>query len=478
MKDEIKIVSIGQGDPDLLNIVTINSLRKAEQLILRTGNHPLTAWLESNKIAYQTLDELYGDAEDFDQLAQLIADEVIRSAHSSGVVYAVPDAYTDSSVKMLFRRVPGDILITVVPGISSYDLHLSSSISYLPDSSIQILPAYDLLSTFVYDPRCTLLITEIDNAILAGQIKLVLSDVMEDEHIIFLIQESGKPISLQLYMLDRQHMYNHFTAVLIPGTDYLHREKYVLQDLADIVMRLRAPDGCPWDRQQTHQSLRPYLIEEAWECVAAIDENDPDHLGEELGDLLFQIVFHSSIGKDFDEFSIHDIISQICQKMIRRHPNVFSENSSAPDNNAAMWDRIKQTETGHYTLSENLDDISAFLPSLKYASKIIKKISRFTKAEISSSDVITELRNLLPKLESRHDAETTGRLCGLLLFLCCVLCCQSELDSEWILHQTSDRLKSAVKQVEKSIFMDGKSLESLTFSELCVYLKHVEGEIE
>lgn len=478
MKDEIKIVSIGQGDPDLLNIVTINSLRKAEQLILRTGKHPLTAWLESNKIAYQTLDELYGDAEDFDQLAQLIADEVIRSAHSSGVVYAVPDAYTDSSVKMLFRRVPGDILITVVPGISSYDLHLSSSISYLPDSSIQILPAYDLLSTFVYDPRCTLLITEIDNAVLAGQIKLVLSDVMEDEHIIFLIQESGKPISLQLYMLDRQHMYNHFTAVLIPGTDYLHREKYVLQDLADIVMRLRAPDGCPWDRQQTHQSLRPYLIEEAWECVAAIDENDPDHLGEELGDLLFQIVFHSSIGKDFDEFSIHDIISQICQKMIRRHPNVFSEDSSAPDNNAAMWDRIKQTETGHYTLSENLDDISAFLPSLKYASKIIKKISRFTKAEISSSDVITELRNLLPKLESRHDAETTGRLCGLLLFLCCVLCCQSELDSEWILHQTSDRLKSAVKQVEKSIFMDGKSLESLTFSELCVYLKHVEGEIE
>ena len=301
---------------------------------------------------------------------------------------------------------------------------------------------------------------------------------MEDEHIIFLIQESGKPISLQLYMLDRQRMYNHFTAVLIPGTDYLHREKYVLQDLADIVMRLRAPDGCPWDRQQTHQSLRPYLIEEAWECVAAIDENDPDHLGEELGDLLFQIVFHSSIGKDFDEFSIHDIISQICQKMIRRHPNVFSEDSSAPDNNAAMWDRIKQTETGHYTLSENLDDISAFLPSLKYASKIIKKISRFTKAEISSSDVITELRNLLPKLESRHDAETTGRLCGLLLFLCCVLCCQSELDSEWILHQTSDRLKSAVKQVEKSIFMDGKSLESLTFSELCVYLKHVEGEIE
>ena len=294
MKDEIKIVSIGQGDPDLLNIVTINSLRKAEQLILRTGNHPLTAWLESNKIAYQTLDELYGDAEDFDQLAQLIADEVIRSAHSSGVVYAVPDAYTDSSVKMLFRRVPGDILITVVPGISSYDLHLSSSISYLPDSSIQILPAYDLLSTFVYDPRCTLLITEIDNAILAGQIKLVLSDVMEDEHIIFLIQESvlsdvmedehiifliqesGKPISLQLYMLDRQRMYNHFTAVLIPGTDYLHREKYVLQDLADIVMRLRAPDGCPWDRQQTHQSLRPYLIEEAWECVAAIDENDPE----------------------------------------------------------------------------------------------------------------------------------------------------------------------------------------------------------
>ena len=478
MKNEIKIVSIGQGDPDLLNVITINTLQKAEQLILRTGNHPLTVWLKANTINYQTLDELYGDAEDFDQLAQDIADEVIRCAGSSGVVYAVPDAYTDNSVKMLFRRIPEYMLITVVPGISSYDLHLSSSLRYLPDSSVQILPAYDLLSTFVYDPRCTLLITEIDNAILAGQVKLALTDVMEDEHIIFLIQESGSPVTLQLYLLDRQRMYNHFTAVLIPGTDYLHREKYVLQDLADIVMRLRAPDGCPWDRQQTHNSLRPYLIEEAWECVAAIDENDPDHLGEELGDLLFQIVFHSSIGKDFDEFTIHDIITQICQKMIRRHPHVFSEDSPAPDNNAAIWDRIKQTETGHYTLSENLDDISSFLPALKYASKIIKKISRFTKADISSSDVITILRNILLKLESKHDAETTARLYGLLLFLCCVLCCHSELDSEWILHQTSDRLKSAVKQVEKSIFMDGKSLESLTFSELCVYLKHVEGEIE
>ncbi|MBP5729352.1 MAG: MazG family protein [Clostridia bacterium] len=478
MKGEIKIVSIGQGNPDLLNVMTINTLREAERLILRTGNHPLTGWLDVNKIVYQTLDHLYGDAEDFDQLTHQIADEIIRNTGSCGVVYAVPDAYTDYSVKTLFRQVPEHIHITVVPGISSYDLHLSSALDHLPDASLQIVPAYDLISSFIYDPRSSLLITEIDNAILAGQIKIVLSDILEDEHNIFLIQESGRPVSLPLYMLDRQRLYNHFTAILIPGTDYLHREKYVLQDLTDIVSRLRAPNGCPWDRQQTHESLRPYLIEEAWECAAAIDENDPDHLGEELGDLLFQIVFHSSIGKDFDEFTIHDVITAVCRKMIRRHPHVFSADLPDLDNNAALWDKIKQSETGHHTLSENLDDISAFFPSLKYASKIIKKMFRSIKEDYSGSDIISEIRSLLQQRDCRDDTETPARLYGLLLLLCCALCCHSEVDSEWILHQTSDRLKECLKQAEKNIIMDGKSLESLTFSELCVYLKHVEGEIE
>lgn len=479
MKSEIIIVSIGQGDPDLLNEKTIRTLRESNHLLLRTGRHPIAVWLDSNNIAYQTLDHFYEDADDFDQLNRLIADYIFNEASENTVVYAVPDSLMDSTVKALFRTKPDHIHISVIPGVGSFDLHLSSSLPYLDDSSVQVVSAYDLLSSFSYDPGNTVLITELDNVILAGQIKIALCNLLEDEHTVYLLMENRDPLSLPLYMLDRQHHYNHFTALLIPGSDYMHREKYVLRDLTDIMNRLRSPEGCPWDRQQTHHSLRPFLIEEAWECVASIDEDDYSHLGEELGDLLFQIIFHASIGHDYDEFNLHDVISSICAKMIRRHPHVFSDADLQDTASiSAAWEQIKQSETGHHTLSQSLDDVSGSLPALKYASKILKKAFQNGKISCSASDIISEIRIILDSICSDSKSENQTGLYGKLLFLCCFLCYQSGIDSELILHRTMDRLKHRLSDAEALATKDGKSFESLTFSELCVYLKHVEGEIE
>ena len=479
MKSEIIIVSLGQGDPDLLNAKTLRAMRESNHLILRTGKHPITGWLETNSISFQVLDHFYDNADDFDQLNRMLADYIIREASVSSLVYAVPDALMDSSVKMLFRIKPDHINISVIPGISSYDLHLSSSLQYFEDSSVQIVSSYDLLSSFSYDPRNTLLITELDNVILAGQIKITLCNLLEDEHIVYLIREKSEPVSLPLYMLDRQRHFNHFTSVMIPGSDYMHREKYVLHDLAEIMDHLRSPEGCPWDRQQTHQTLRSFLIEEAWECVAAIDEGDSSHLGEELGDLLFQVIFHASIGKDYDEFTLNDVISSICAKMIRRHPHVFSDSDlHDAESVSAVWEKIKQSETGHQNLIQSLDDVSVALPALKYASKIIKKVCQNGELSFSSSDIIAEIREVLDRICFISHSEDLSRFYGFLLFLCCVLCFHSGIDSEVILHETTDRLKHCLRRAETHIIKDGKSLESLTFSELCVYLKHVEGEIE
>ena len=479
MKSEIIIVSIGQGDPDLLNARTIRTLRESNHLLLRTGRHPITGWLESNSIVYQTLDHFYENADDFDQLNSMIADHIFQEASRGTVVYAVADSLMDSTVKMLFRMKPDHILITVIPGVGSYDIHLSSSLQYLENSSVQVVSAYDLLSSFSYDPSNSLLITELDNVILAGQVKIILSNHLEDEHVVYLLMENHDPLSIPLYMLDRQPHLNHFSALLIPGSDYMHREKYVLHDLADIMNRLRSPEGCLWDRQQTHQSLRPFLIEEAWECVAAIDEDDYFHLGEELGDLLFQVVFHSSIGNDYDEFTLNDVISSICAKMIRRHPHVFSD-ANLPDAESvsAAWEQIKQAETGHLVLSHNLDDISVFLPALKYTAKVFKKACQNSSASGSSSEIIAEIREVLDRITDVSIPDNLSVLCGQLLMLCCFFCFYSGIDGEVILHQAADRLKQRLRTAEDRAVKDGKSFESLTFSELCVYLKHVEGEIE
>lgn len=479
MKSEIIIVSIGQGDPDLLNVKTIRTLRESNRLILRTGRHPICGWLESNGIVYQTLDCFYENAEDFDQLNSIIADHIFQEASRGPVVYAVPDSLMDNTVKTLFRAKPDHIHITVIPGVGSFDLHLSSSLQYLENSSVQVVSAYDLLSSFSYNPLNSLLVTELDNVILAGQVKIFLSGFLEDQHIVYLLSENSDPVSLSLYMLDRQQQFNHFSALLIPGSDYMHREKYVLHDLAEIMNRLRSPEGCPWDRQQTHQSLRPFLIEEAWECVAAINDEDYLHLGEELGDLLFQVIFHASIGNDYDEFTLNDVISSICVKMIRRHPHVFSDaDMHDTESISAAWEQIKESETGHHTLSQNLDDISVSLPALKYTAKILKKACQNSSASGSSSEIIAEIREVLDIFSSDSVPEDLSGLCGYLLILCSFLCFHSGTDGEVILHQAADRLKQYLHNAEALMIKDGKSFECLTFSELCVYLKHVEGEIE
>ena len=478
MITDIVIVSLGSGDPDLLNRKTLHALRESETLILRTGRHPLSSWLKDNSIPFSTLDFLYEESDDFDLLNQNIADYLIRQANSGPIVYAVPDAATDRTVRALLREKPESVSAQVIPGVSLYDAHLSSALSFIQDNAVTAVPANELSDCFHYDPNNSLLITELDNPILAGQVKLFLSDALGDEHDVYLLRDGNKPLSVPLYELDRQTGIDHRSAVLIPGSGLLERSRFSFGDLETLMEKLRSPDGCPWDRIQTHESLRSYMIEEAWECVACIDQGDPDHLCEELGDLLFQVVFHSSVGRSFGEFTLHDVVTAICSKMIHRHPHVFGNRDlKDPDNVGAVWEQLKQKETGNYSVISSLDDVSSCLPSLKYAAKTMKKLKGTSAVRSDSETVLSDIEDLTASLRS-GSVSCDSDLLGRLLLLCSELCFILGSDSELILHQAVDRLKRRLKNVEKEAKNDGKSLEHLTFEELGVYLSHVEDEIE
>ena len=478
MKSGIIVVSIANGDPDLLNMKTVKALRESDSLFLRTGKHPIVSWLNENGIHFSTLDYLYEESENFDLLNQNTAAFLIRMAKESVIVYAVSDAVTDLSVRQLLKDKPSDLSVSLIPGVSPYDMILSSSAEYLNDTTIQIISASQLINGFHYDPNISLLITELDNQLLAGEVKLFLSEMLEDEHEILFCSDYCNPVSIPFWQLDRQKFIDHKSAVIIPARGIFDRKRYVLNDLTSIMDKLRSTSGCPWDKIQTHESLRPYMIEEAWECVASIDQNDMEHLCEELGDLLFQIVFHSSISKSFDEFTINDVISFICLKMIRRHPHVFGESElKDADHVKIAWEQIKQEETGHLTVISSLDDVSSGLPSLKYTAKLLKKLSGTSILPSDPVHVINEIYYLINDLRDHSDEIKTENL-GHLLLLCSELCFIKGYDSELILHQTADQLKSKLKTAEKMIIQDGKSLEYLTFEELGVYLKYVEDEIE
>lgn len=157
----------------------------------------------------------------------------------------------------------------------------------------------------------------------------------------------------------------------------LKKGKYTFDELVDIIAALRAPGGCPWDREQTHKSIRKSVIEEAYEMVEAIDGGKPEKIADESGDVLLQVVLHAQIAKDSGEYDINDVTDAISRKMIHRHPHVFGEvNVKTSDEVRDRWDAIKRADRKQSSISDELRGVSAYIPSLMRAQKICKKAKK------------------------------------------------------------------------------------------------------
>lgn len=463
----ITVVSIGPGDPSFLNEITVRTLRDASPLVLRTGRHPLSVWLETEGMAFRTLDHLYETSDDFDALSRAAAEELWSlSGTSPYLVYAVSDVLTDRTVDALFSSRPEGGEVRLVPGFSFADYYLPACRPFFSTADIRICPAASFDGTGL-QPSRPLLITELNDEITAGEVKQALAAWIRDEETVMFLPGDGKALPVPLYELDRQPFYDHLSAVACGPFSYEQRSRKTLEDLMEIMDRLRAPGGCPWDRKQTHQSLEPYVVEEAWEVVGAAEENDPLHLAEELGDLLFQVVFHTSIGKSFDEFTMDDVLSAICQKMIRRHPHVFVPASGSGATGAAVelpeagtritaeqvtdnWDKIKQAETGSKTPLEALKDVSPALPALRYAEKVLRKMKHVPALPDPAPAEITEsIRSLAEDLDPALPVSELEKRFAALLFACSRLSAALGLDSEILLHEFTARLIRDCQTLEK-----------------------------
>lgn len=157
----------------------------------------------------------------------------------------------------------------------------------------------------------------------------------------------------------------------------MKKEKYTFDDLVEIIEKLRSPEGCPWDREQTHESIRGSMIEEAYELVEEIDKGNPEKIADESGDVLLQVVLHAQIGKDNGEYDINDVTDMISRKMIHRHPHVFGDVSvSGSDEVLTNWDAIKREDREQTSIADELRGVSAYVPTLMRAKKICKKAKK------------------------------------------------------------------------------------------------------
>jgi MazG family protein len=242
-----------------------------------------------------------------------------------------------------------------------------------------------------------------------------------------------------------------------------------IQQLRAIVAALRQPDGCPWDREQTHASLRAGLIEESYEVVEAINTNDDANLKEELGDLLLQPIFHAQIAEEEGRFTLDDVARSIVEKLLRRHPHVFGEDRCADSAEVLKkWDDIKRAEKGERVTSA-LDGISGGLPALMRAEKVQKKAARVGFDWSEAAPVVAKIREELAEVEAEIATGTGPRIeeeIGDLLFSVVNLARKLKVDGETALQSATDKFSTRFRKVEALARERGITLEKLSLAEL------------
>ena len=243
-----------------------------------------------------------------------------------------------------------------------------------------------------------------------------------------------------------------------------------IQPLVDVVAKLRAPDGCPWDKVQTHESLRRYFIEETYEVVDAIDNKDMHNLREELGDVLLQVVFHSSLAEESGSFSLQDVINDVTEKMIHRHPNVFPQDNPEKEGKIYTWDELKAQEKGNIRKNV-LDGISKGLPALVAAQKLQEKAGKvgFDWDELEPvwakvSEEIGEFKEAVAK----KDRENMEKEAGDVLFSLINLFRWYKISGENALNRTNTKFRQRFSHVEACVNQSDRSWEDFSLAELLV----------
>lgn len=256
---------------------------------------------------------------------------------------------------------------------------------------------------------------------------------------------------------------------MLTKLDYV-KDKYNFSDLIDILNILRQPGGCPWDREQTHKSIRNDLLEEAYETADAIDMSDSSALCEELGDLLLQVVFHSDIAKENNEFDINDVTNGICKKLIMRHPHVFG--TIKADTSAQVlenWDAIKRVEKNQSTYSDTLNSVPKAFPALMRAAKVQKRAAKagFDWDKLDEAFVkIPEETQELKQAIADNNKEQIFEEFGDLLFAAVNVSRFCGINAEEALSKATDKFINRFNLVEAEVIKNGKDMKQCTLQEL------------
>lgn len=476
MANVIEIVGLGAGDLEQIPFGVYKKLLQAEHLYLRTKEHPVIQELEKEGLTYTSFDSVYEKHEQFAEVYQEIAAVLLNKAKREQVLYAVPGhpLVAERTVQLLLEKGPADGVEIVISGGQSFVDALFQSLRIDPIDGFQLLDG-TALRTDSFQQNQHIFISQVYDQFVASEVKLTLMERYPDDYEVMIVTAAGSKNAeirkVPLYELDRQVTINNLTTVYVPP---VKDEQILLKNfskLREIIAALRAPDGCPWDKEQTHVSLKKYLIEETYEVVDAIDSGDLDHLIEELGDVLLQVMLHGQIGEDEGYFNIDDIIEVLSKKMIRRHPHVFgtvkAENTEAVLRN---WEEIKKKEKGKKDASL-LEGVSYSLPNLMRAYELQKKAAKvgFDWKEIGPAldKVKEELQEFEDELNGSGEQSMFAKEeFGDLLFAFVNVARFLDIHPEEALFAANEKFLRRFRFVEEQVENSGKPFADFTLEEL------------
>lgn len=473
----ITVIGLGPGDPGLLTLKAQRALASAETVWLRTARHPGVDSLPLGP-HYENFDGLYDSLDSFESVYAAIVQRLVGAAADGDVVYAVPGdpLVAEATVRGLLDAArSGGPEVRLIPGVSFVEavLHM------LELDPLQLgLQIVDALEPFA-DPTRPALFAQVHGRRVASHLKIALLERYPPAHRVKLVSAAGvsgeeRADELELAELDRNELSGHLSTLYVPALP-LEENRRTFGGVQAIVHRLYAPGGCPWDREQTHETLKPNLLEESYEALQALDENDPHALSEELGDLLLQIALHTEIAEEAGEFSYGDVFESIAGKLIRRHPHVFGDVKA--DNAEAVianWQRTKEAEKaeraaaiGGDTEPESLlAGVPRAMPSLAYAQAVQDRAAAVGFDWPRVEDVLDKLSEEVAEL--RRAANHTERLdeFGDVVFVLANLARWLKIDAEEAGRMAGAKFYRRFSGVEHLARAEGKRLSEMTLTEM------------
>ncbi|MDN7229338.1 nucleoside triphosphate pyrophosphohydrolase [Planococcus sp. N064] len=454
----IQVIGLGAGDLDQLPLGVYKKLKKATNLYVRTQDHPVLIELAAEGVEFTSFDGVYEKHDTFAPVYAEIADTLVAYSKDQSVTYAVPGhpLVAEQTVQNLIEAEKAGACHLSIEGGHSFLDALFGALRIDPIEGFQLLDGTEMKSDDVNMTQ-HILIAQVYDSFSASEVKLTLMEKYPEDYPVTIVTAAGSADEIlrtvPLYELDRAAEVNNLTTVYVPpAKDQLTRLKE-WQTFRSIVAQLRSPEGCPWDREQTHESLRPYLLEEAHELIQAIEEQDDEAIAEELGDVLLQVFLHAQIGQDNGYFQLEDVLSAVSSKMIRRHPHVFGDAKvKDADEVVANWQAIKAQEKP--AVESILDGQERFSSSLitsyNYQKKAAKVGFSWSDAEGAWEKFEEELQEFQAELAKGSKDRQLDEL-GDLLFTLVNIARFYELSPEEAMVHANRKFQQRFRHVEKRV---------------------------